>query len=225
MSQNYDFNTPVEKTSTELAKGLIKKFAESADILLIENYEKADPAVKTEFIEKSTDFSIEVLKMISASDIPYPYASRCIDKITQVLLSLQKYIDGTVEQTRHEIASRFLEVKSPDNNKYTEEMATLGTLLLKLDGLRQSQGNNMNDYFTTQTEETVEDAEEDENELGKYKVIGEIIPQDQNGNQLEALEIDSIQEVPTKLGDGWVAQGLAEKVELSTENSSAEAVA
>lgn len=147
-NKDYDFNTPVEKASTELAKEIIAKFAESKDFLLIENFEKADPITKAAFIEKSTDFSIEIMKMIAGSDVPFPYATRCIDQISQVLASLQKYIEGTITQSRHELASRMLGVKSPSNDKYTEEMATVGALLLKLDEVRDSQGNNMNDYFT-----------------------------------------------------------------------------
>lgn len=147
-NKDYDFNTPVEVASTELAKEIIKKFAENSDILLIDNFEKLDEATRKDFIEKSTDFSIGIMKTIAGSDIPYPYATRALDKITQVLVSLQKYIEGTIEQTRHELASRTLGVKSPANDKYTEEQATVGTLLLKLEEVRGNQGNNMNDYFT-----------------------------------------------------------------------------
>lgn len=213
-NKEYDFNTPVEKTSTELAKQIIEKFAEAKDFLLIENFEKSDPITKSAFIEKSTDFSIDIMKMIGASDIPFPYATRAMDKITQVLTSLQKYIEGTIEQTRHELASRTLGVKSPANDKYTEEMATVGDLLLKLDEVRVSQGNDMNDYFTMK-EETKTSDNDKEVDVGvataKYKVVGTITPCDTDGAPLTPLEIGSIQEVPIELGDGWVSQGLAEK--------------
>ncbi len=50
--------------------------------------------------------------------------------------------------------------------------------------------------------------------LGKYKVIGEIIPVTEEGVSLEVpLEIGSVQEVPVELGESWVTSGLAEKVE------------
>ncbi len=49
--------------------------------------------------------------------------------------------------------------------------------------------------------------------LAKYKVLGEIIPTNEVGDPQPALEIDSIQEVPTVVGEGWVADGLAERVE------------
>ena len=49
--------------------------------------------------------------------------------------------------------------------------------------------------------------------IGKYKVLGEIIPTDQDGNPQVALEIGSIQEVPTIVGEQWVVDGIAERVE------------
>lgn len=146
--KQYDFNTPVERTATELAKMILAKLDEAKDFIVIENYEKADPVTKAAFIEKSTDFSIDVLKAISLSDIPYPYATKAVDKVIQVLESLKQYIDGTINQSRHELASRLLGVRSPDNNKFTEELSTYGNVMLKLEELRTSQGNDMNDYFT-----------------------------------------------------------------------------
>lgn len=49
--------------------------------------------------------------------------------------------------------------------------------------------------------------------LAKYKVLGEIIPTNENGDPQPALEVGSVQEVPTVVGEGWVAEGLAERVE------------
>ena len=165
---NYDFNAPVERVSTELAKMIVSKFDENKEFLLIENFEKADPIAKAAFIEKSTDFSIDIINAISLSDIPYPYATKCIDKIMQVLVSLQKYIDGTITQSRHELESRVLGVRSPQNGKFTEELATYGTVMLKLKEVRDSQGNIPGDYFDDPTpiETGVPVTEEDKKEIG-----------------------------------------------------------
>lgn len=57
--------------------------------------------------------------------------------------------------------------------------------------------------------------------LGKYKVIGEIIPFSEDGVPQAALEVGSIQEVPTVLGEQWVVDGRAEAVveEVIDENT------
>lgn len=50
-------------------------------------------------------------------------------------------------------------------------------------------------------------------ELKKYKVLGNIVPLNEDGTEQEtALEIGSVQEVPVEVGEGWVKLGLAEEV-------------
>lgn len=171
--KNYDFLTPVEQEATELAKFLIAAIDENKDFLLIESYENADPIVKAAFQEKSTDFAISYMSQLSKSSIPYPYATRSIDKISVLLESLKKYIEGTIEQNRHELASRVLRVRSPQNGKWTEEMAPYGQLLLKLSEARTATDATPGDYFDdpnavkeNPTEKNVELSEEQKKELG-----------------------------------------------------------
>lgn len=143
----YDYNTPIERTSVELAKMVLTKVELSKEFIIIESFEKADPLKKAAFIEKSTDLSIDIMKEIAKSDIPFPYATRGIDKIIVVLESLKKYIEGTITQARHETVSRLLGTRDPENNKFTEEQSTLGNLLLKLEEARVATGGNKYDYF------------------------------------------------------------------------------
>lgn len=57
-------------------------------------------------------------------------------------------------------------------------------------------------------------------EVKKYRIIGEIFPTDQDGNQLETpLEIDSVGEYPVEVATGWVELGLAEEVEDDTNDT------
>lgn len=49
-------------------------------------------------------------------------------------------------------------------------------------------------------------------ELKKYKIIGDIPATTQDGEPTKHYQIGYIQEVPSELGDAWVAQGLAELV-------------
>lgn len=204
----YDFETPIEQTSTNLAKFIISKLSENADDLIfqkktlvapypprpvmapvdedtskftpeqLESYNAihqqdldhytsaktaydeamtkytadkvqydADVAEENRKMEVGLDVSIAIFQEISKSDITIPYATRCIDKIQIVLGSIQKYIDGSISQQRHEYASRSLGVKAPDSGKYTEECAPVGLLAIKLQEVRDSQGNKKSDYF------------------------------------------------------------------------------
>lgn len=52
-----------------------------------------------------------------------------------------------------------------------------------------------------------------EEELGFYKTLQPIPYTNEEGEEIGKTEIGSIQEVPVALGDYWVAEGWAEKVE------------
>ena len=67
-------------------------------------------------------------------------------------------------------------------------------------------------FETAEEAETLEEVEELDSPLAKYKVIGVIPILDEEGNENGFLEEGSIQEVPELLGDSWVEEGIAEKV-------------
>lgn len=214
MQSNYDFNTPIEKTSVYLAKIILGKINDKKDDLVF-NYAEPkmprEPRMPVEPVQQDTtdytdeqresynasyekevekfteaqeayleamakykddmaeydaliaenqrrmevglDLSIDIMKEISKSDITLPYATRCLDKIQIVLESVKKYIDGTISQHRHEYASRSLGAKAPDNGRYTEECSTVGNLVLKLEEVRQSQGNKKSEYYDVEDED------------------------------------------------------------------------
>lgn len=149
---DYDFNTPIENTSTDLAKMILTKLEASKDTLVIASYEKLDPVTKAAFVEKSTDFSIDILNEIAKSDIPADYAATCVTKLMVVLESLKGFIEGTINQRTDELMARTIGVKSPMSGRYAQECATVGQILLRLDDVRQSQGNVKSDYFTSKPE-------------------------------------------------------------------------
>lgn len=67
---------------------------------------------------------------------------------------------------------------------------------------------------TENTEEEVSNGTVlEEVEVAKYRVIGLIDYTDEQGNIIGQLQMDSIQEFPTDLGDSYVEDGRAEKVE------------
>ncbi len=210
--KTFDFQTPIEKTATVLAKGIVEKLADNKDLLIFETDKKNTPptepqaphipepltedeksemtpediafneedfkaasaiyavekakydtdlakytedlqaytlieAEKKQREEACTDFAIEIMKMITETDIPADYAGLAVDKILAVLGTLKKYIQGTVNQYQNEFVSRTLGVKSPVDGKYRAEFATAKELLLKLDEIRQAQGDKKSDYF------------------------------------------------------------------------------
>lgn len=158
----HDFTTPIEKTATELAKQIISILSENKDILIFNDQEVAEISKETN--EKSTDVMVQILQLITTSDIPADYAGRCFDKLHTTVEILKKYVEGHVRQAEDELLSRTLGARSPENNKYRSEVSTVGNLMLKLNEVRAAQGNNADDYFNTQqkisTDETLKQVEE-----------------------------------------------------------------
>lgn len=172
-NKDQDYDVPIDKTSAEIARMIISKFDELKDILIVDNFQKMDPIKQAEFSEKSTDFCIDVMNQIALTDIPFPYSTRGVDKIIQILQTLKSWIDGRVTQTRHEFASRTLGVKDPINGKYTEEQATLGHIMLKLEEVRNAQGNNKYDYFNAPiAEAAIEEAKKEEEDAQPSPYMG-----------------------------------------------------
>lgn len=58
------------------------------------------------------------------------------------------------------------------------------------------------------TEEAPEASDDDNIELGKYLVTGEIFPLNEDGTPKDtALELHTVHEIPTAVGDGYVTEG------------------
>jgi|SRR6187551_351945 len=145
-NQKHDYKTPIEKTSVENARIILQNFMENFDVFVYPDRELT-PEETAAIDEKATDFSISVLSLISATDIPADYASYALDKIMAGMSGIKRYIDGSIRQMNDEILSRTLEAKNPETNTYAKDCATLGQMMLKLKEVRDSQGNKPEDYF------------------------------------------------------------------------------
>lgn len=150
----YDYNTPIEKTTTEMAIMAIKKIAEAAETVLV-------PKIEAQTIEEKNAEALAFVKLamdiftgISASDLPYDYASKPIAKLKELLGNLEYHINGSIDQAENELLSRTLGVRSPATNKFRKEMATIPTLMLELNKAREATGNDMNDFFNLPEEKT-----------------------------------------------------------------------
>jgi len=145
--KEYDYNGPIERTSVEIAKMILPKLDALKDYVIIENFAKADPVVQAAFSEKSTDMAIDIMKEIANTDIPFPYATRGIDKIIYILQTLKQYIDGSANQNLDEFTARMLGTRDPETNKFSKEDCTFGELMLKLSEARKSTGDDKYDYL------------------------------------------------------------------------------
>ncbi len=162
--KEHDFNAPIEKTSVELAKVVLKNFIDNFDIFV---YEMNDETKSAEFtksiVEKTTDFGIHTMALMATTDIPADYATYGIEKVIAGLEALKEFINGTLRQNTNELLSRTIGAKSPATNTYAKDCATLGDIMLALKKVRDSQGNNDADYFIPRKELSTEEVAVPEN--------------------------------------------------------------
>jgi len=143
MDNNFDFKTPIEKTSTKLAKVVLDDLVENFDTFVYEDIDLTDEQ-KEIIAEKATDFSIDVMAKMSTTDIPADYIGYPIDKLIAALSAIKTYLEGTVRQMHDEILSRELGHKSPVTGTFARDCATLGDVYLKL---KNSRDNTEGEYF------------------------------------------------------------------------------
>lgn len=142
----HDWLTPIEDTSVQLAQIVLNKLSESFEELVYPNVGLSEEDKKYRE-EVGTDFSISILRIMATTDIPADYATRGIDKLIEALQNVKNYIEGTIIKYDDEILSRYFGEKSPVTGTYMRDVATLGTIMLKLDKIRQETGGKDEDYF------------------------------------------------------------------------------
>lgn len=147
-TKKIDFNGPIEKTATGLAKVILDRLNENKEDLIYEMLNRTDE-VEKETEKKSVDFAIGIVQMIAATDLPADYIACPIDKLIAVLSALKIYLEGTVRQTQDEYLSRSYGVKNPETGKYRKELATVGDIMMKLEEARKATGGKPEEYFNS----------------------------------------------------------------------------
>ena len=142
----YDFKKPIEVTSVKLAKKLLEMIVENQDWMLYDDTTMTEES-RHEYAIKQIDFNIDVMKELAKTDIPADFASYPFEKLLALIQPMIKMTIGRVKEYQDEVMARTLGVRSPLNNKFRQDVATLQQVLLKLDEVRQDTGGDKYDYF------------------------------------------------------------------------------
>jgi len=151
METEHDFKAPIEKTATALAKVIIGNFSENLDTFVYEDLDLTEEQ-KNSLAEKGADFGIELLSLMSTTDIPADYIGYPIDKLIAGLSAVKTYIEGTVRQMHDEILSRELGAKSPVTGTFARDCASLGDVMMTL---KKSRDNSDGEYFIEKKPESL----------------------------------------------------------------------
>lgn len=143
---DFDFKKPIEVTSVKLAKKLLEMIVENQDWMIYDDSDMNEEK-RHEYAIKQIDFNIDVMKELAKTDIPADFASYPFEKLLALIQPMIKMTVGRVKEYQDEVMARTLGVRSPLNNKFRQDVATLQQVLLKLDEVRTDTGGDKYDYF------------------------------------------------------------------------------
>lgn len=119
-----DYNAPIMKASTEIARIIVEQMLESFD-LFMDGYDEKTPEETEELRIKRVNFAINLIGMMAGTDIPADYASFPIQKVSLALDVIKDTIDSVLKSWTTETMSRIIGAKSPMDGGYNREWATL----------------------------------------------------------------------------------------------------
>ena len=143
----HDFNAPVGKTSTELAKMFLVKLSEHKDVFIVDESKELTPEENATMNEALSDFLVSYMQLISTTDLPADYISWPITKIMATLNIFKTHLEGKLREIEDEYLCRSLAVRSPKTGTFAKDCITVGEYMLKLDEVRQKTGNDPKDYI------------------------------------------------------------------------------
>lgn len=153
-----EYSKKIHLKSNDVARKLLSIIDENKELFISDVLEPT-PEEQKVIEEKTTDFAINVIKMLSAEDVKVNYATFPIDKIMASLSGLKQFIDGTMARHEDEYLSRSYGVKN-EEGKFRKEEITVGQLMLKLSEVQQATGNNKNDFYNEVAPEMPVDTKE-----------------------------------------------------------------
>lgn len=139
-----EYSKTIHNKSSEIGRELISKILEKKDIFVPDVLETDADKLKAQ--EAALDFGNEIMQYLATKDLPARYATMGIDKLIDALTGLKSFVDGTLNMYEDEYMSRMFGVKNPEG-KYRRELATVGTIVLKLEEAKQATGNKREEFF------------------------------------------------------------------------------
>ena len=139
-----NYTEEIHNKSSEIAKDILAIILEEKDVFVPKYITSQEDKNKLE--EKTLDAANKVLQYIATKDIPARYATMSLDKLSDAMIGLKTFIDGSLNMYEDELLSRTYGVKD-DRGKYRRDLVTMAGMVMKLDEVRQATGNNRGDFF------------------------------------------------------------------------------
>ena len=140
-----DYSKGIILKGNEVAREVLRKVAENADIFISDNLEPTDEE-RLELETKMAVLGNEIVKMMTEKGIKLHFATRSVESIVEGFDGLSKFVGGTIRNWEDEYISRAYGAKNPEGKFRREEML-LGDFLIKLNEVREATGGNSSDFY------------------------------------------------------------------------------
>lgn len=139
----FDYDKLQDETTIKAAVELIKCMGKNAELIIFKH--DTDSNVIIDNINKVAQ---EMLNIIIDCKVPNADMQKLSDMLTQLPFQLFTIISRQKVEFERELVARFVGSRDPGTKKYSKEYATLGDIFGALIKLRETQGNNVEDYYT-----------------------------------------------------------------------------
>lgn len=139
-----EYSKNIHNQASEIGRELLEKLLANKEVIVPDVIDEQEGKAKLQ--EETLDFGNEIVQYLATKDIPARYATMGIEKLIDALTGLKTFVDGTLTMYEDELLSRVLGVKN-DDGKYRRENASVAQIVLKLEEIKQSTGNDRGDFF------------------------------------------------------------------------------
>lgn len=139
----FDYDTYQDETTIKATVEILQCMGRNAELLA----HKHDASNEV-MIDNLSKVAQEIMNIIIDCKVPDVDTQKLTDNMAQIPFQLFNIISRQKVEFEKELLARFIGVRDPGTKKYSREFASLGDMFAALMRLRETQGNNVEDYYT-----------------------------------------------------------------------------
>lgn len=140
---NFDYDKYQDETTVQATIELIKCLGRNAELLAY-NHDVENSVI----VENMGKVAKEMINIIIDYKVPDADMQKMTDMMAQIPFQLFNIVTRQKNEFEKELLARFIGIRDPGTKKYSKEYSSLGDMFAALYRIRETQGNNVEDYYT-----------------------------------------------------------------------------
>lgn len=146
----YDYDKHQDDTTIKAVVELLKCLGKNAELIAFKHDAKQE-----DMVENINKVAMEMLNIIIDCKVPNSDMQKLSDTLTQLPFQLFTVVSRQKIEFEKELMARYIGTRDPGTKKYSKEFATLGDIFAALIKLRETQGNNVEDYYNLEKKKDI----------------------------------------------------------------------